>query len=171
MPAIFFSRVRRTRDSTRLPPSRAFFAASVELPDRLVEQEGGRDQALLPGCANPLDLAVELGRILRQAAEIGLRVAAFLDRVIGVERARRVDIGADILDHDIRRVAPAADGDVAIGQGETLERGRIGASDNLDAGADREGSADSVDCFGAGEVGLSVLRSAPGRPPSGRSSM
>ncbi len=44
--------------------------------------------------------------------------------MIGVEEARHVEIGADILDHDIGRVAPAADGDVAIGQGEALERGR-----------------------------------------------
>src|SRR3546814_3032742 len=38
---------------------------------------------------------------------------------------RSVEIGADILDHDIGGVAPAADRDVAIGQRKAVERGAI----------------------------------------------
>ena len=48
--------------------------------------------------------------------------------MVGVEEARHVEIGADILDDDIGRVAPAADRDVAIGQREAVERGAIGAA-------------------------------------------
>ena len=73
--------------------------------------------------------------------------------MLGVEEARHVEIGADVLDHDVRRVAPAADRDVAIGQGEAFERGAIGAAHDFDAGARRVGEAGGVDRFGAGEIG------------------
>ena len=55
--------------------------------------------------------------------------------MIAVEESRDVEIGADVLDHHVRRVAPAADGDVAVRQRETFERGLIRASHDLDAGA------------------------------------
>ena len=52
----------------------------------------------------------------------------------GLHEARQVEIAADILDHDIGCVAPASDRDVAIGQGEPVERGRIGAFDDIEIG-------------------------------------
>ena len=73
--------------------------------------------------------------------------------MLAVQEARHIEIGADILDDDIGRVAPAADRDVAIGQSETLERGAIGAAHDLDAGARGEGQGGRVHGFGAGEVG------------------
>jgi hypothetical protein len=57
--------------------------------------------------------------------------------VIAVQKPRGVEVGPHVLDHDVRRVAPAAHGDVAIGQREPLERGRVGAPDDLEARADR----------------------------------
>ena len=106
-------------------PACAFFSAMRELVERLVDQEVRRDEALArgPSASAPSSPSSWRG-ILREAAEIGLGVGAVFDRVVGVEELRRVDVGADILDHDIGRVAPAADGDVAVGQGKAFERGR-----------------------------------------------
>ena len=89
--------------------------------------------------------------------------------MVGVEEARHVEIGADILDDDVGRVAPAADGDVAIGQGEAFERGRVGAADDLDAGPRRVAERGGVDRIrrGRGRRGASA-RGAAGPPPSGR---
>ena len=83
------------------------------------------------------ELAVELLRVRLQPREIRLGVGGVLDRMIAVEEARDVEIGADVLDDDVRRVAPAADGDVAVRQREALERRGVGAAHDLDAGARR----------------------------------
>ena len=73
----------------------------------------GRDQALVARHDHPPELIVELLGIGSQTGQIGLGVGGIVDLVIAVEEARHVEIGADVLDHDIGRVAPAADGDVA----------------------------------------------------------
>ena len=122
----------------------------------VVDQEIGRDQPLRPGGAHPAKLAVELTRILRKPAEIGFGVRAIVDRVVGVEELRRVDVGADVLDHDIGRVAPATDGNVAIGQGKALKRRSVGALHHFDAGASREGKGARVDRLGRARSALSV---------------
>src|SRR3546814_19288246 len=67
---------------------------------------------------------------------------------------RSVEIGADILDHDIGGVAPAADRDVAIGQRKAVERGAIGAVDHREAGARLMVESHGIDRANAGEVGL-----------------
>ena len=63
--------------------------------------------------------------------------ARVLDRMIAVEESRHIEIGADVLDHHVRRVAPAADGDVAIRQRKAFERRRVRAAHDLDARARR----------------------------------
>ena len=62
--------------------------------------------------------------------------------MLGVEKPRDIEIRADVLNDHIRRVAPASDSHVAIGERESLERRGIRASDDLDAGAGRVGSPD-----------------------------
>ena len=126
----------------------------AELIERFVGKEYGRNDALGAGRTQPLELAVELAGILREAAEIGFGVGRGFDWVIGVEEVRSVDVCADVLDHDVGRVAIAADGDVAVREGEALERGAVGAADGVDAGADGEGEAGFVDRFDARQVGL-----------------
>jgi hypothetical protein len=53
--------------------------------------------------------------------------------MLAVEKAWHVEIGADVLDDDVRRVAPATDRYVAVRQGESLERRRIRAANDVDA--------------------------------------
>ncbi len=78
--------------------------------------------------------------------------------MIAVEEARHVKIGADILDHDIRCVAPPADRDVAIGHGKAFECGAIGRSHDIDTGPRGEGQAGRVDRFGARQIGTKRRR-------------
>jgi hypothetical protein len=73
--------------------------------------------------------------------------------MIGIEEARVVDISADVLDHHVRRIAPAADGDVAVRLGEAVERGSVGAFDDLEAGARGRVESTRVDRTDAREVG------------------
>ena len=47
-----------------------------------------------------------------------------------IEKLGRIDIGADILDHDIRRIAPATDSNVAIGLCKAFKSGAISAPDD-----------------------------------------
>ena len=124
-------------DSTSDPPSRAFFAESVICASALsIRNAGGTRPAPRAACIRP-ELAVELLRVRLQPREVRLGVRRVLDRMIAVEEARDVEIRADVLDDDVRRVAPAADGDVAVGEREALERGRVRAAHDLDAGARR----------------------------------
>ena len=101
--------MRRSIDSTSVPPSRAFFDRERHLRQRLVDQERRRHE---PGRARRLHaakLAVELLRVGLQPGQIRVGVRGVLDAVIGIEKARDVEIGADVLDDDVRRVAPSAD--------------------------------------------------------------
>ena len=69
--------------------------------------------------------------------------AALSMRMLAVEEARDVEIGADVLDDDVGRVAPAADRDVAVRQREAFERRGIGTAHDLDAGAHRRATGRS----------------------------
>ena len=107
----------------------------LHLPDRLVEQERGRDRTDPPGTGQPFQLSIQLAGHCGQPRQIGFRIGSIADRVIPVEKARRIEIGADILDHDIGRVAPAADRDIAIGQGKAIQCHAECALDHGQAGA------------------------------------
>ncbi len=72
--------------------------------------------------------------------------------MVTVEEARDVEIGADILDHDVGRIAPSADRDIAIGQGEAFERGPISRPHDVDTGSGGEGQATGVDRLGPRQV-------------------
>ena len=74
--------------------------------------------------------------------------------MLGIEEARHVEVGADILDHDVGRVAPAADGDVAVGQGEAFERGGVCALRRLRRWFESEWSSADV------SIALARARSA-----------
>ena len=121
------SLVRRSRQFDQPAAFASALDAHRHLGDRLVDQEGGGDQPLRGRVLQPAELAVELDRHSFRAGRDRLRRRRHSRTGwSAVEEARHVEIGADILDHDIGRVAPAADRDVAIGQGEAVERGAIG---------------------------------------------
>ena len=127
--------VRRSIDSTTAPPSRVPLIESVICASALSIRNAGGTQ---PGAArrlHPAELAVELLRVGLQPREIRLGVGGVVDAMVAVQEARDVEIGADVLNDDVGRVAPAADRDVAVRQREAFERRGIGAAHDLDAGA------------------------------------
>ena len=127
--------VRRAIDSTSEPPSRAPFADSRIWASALSIRNAGGTR---PGAArrlHPAQLAVQLHGVRLQPRQIRLRVRGVLDRMVAVEESGDVEIRADVLDHDVGRVAPAADGDVAVRKREALERDRVCAPNHFDAGA------------------------------------
>jgi len=77
--------------------------------------------------------------------------------MLGVEEAGDIQIRADVLNDDVRRVAPTADGDVAVGEGKPFECRRVGASNNLDAGAHRMREPRRIQGLRAIEVGANLL--------------
>jgi hypothetical protein len=84
-----------------------------------------------PLAARRLDaaqLAIELLRIRLQSRQIGVGISGVLNRMIAVEKARNIQVGADVLDHHVRRIAPAADRDVSVRQRKAVRRGLIGAA-------------------------------------------
>ena len=74
------------------------------------------------------ELAIELLRVRLQPREIRLGVGGVVDPMFAIQEARDIQIGADVLDHDVRCIAPAADRHVAVRKREPLECNRIGAS-------------------------------------------
>ncbi len=151
------SLVRRTRLSTSSSASSRAGEADPDLPDRLVEQERRGDHALAAGRLQPRQLAVEVDGVALEAGEVGLGILSGLDRMLGVEEPRRIEIGADVLDHHVGRVAPAADGDVAVGQGEAVERDAVRGLHDFDGGARGVRlQAARVDRLGLGQVGAQL---------------
>ncbi len=133
--------VRRSIDSTTEPPFARVLHRQRHLRQRLVEQEGRRHQAGAARRLNATEFAVELRGERLQPREVRLGVRGRLDQVIAVQEARDVEIRADVLDHDVRRVAPAADRDVAVGKREAFERRGVRTAHDLDAGARRRATA------------------------------
>ena len=72
--------------------------------------------------------------------------------MLRVEEPRDVEIRADVLNDDIGRVAPAADGDVTVGQCETGERDLVGAFHHRHARARRVGQVRGVDRIHASQI-------------------
>ena len=133
------------RDAGRPPrdrfDERAAFARALRghlhLGERLVDQKRRRHEAGAAGSLHPGQLAIQLDRVRLQPRQIRLRVGGVLDRMVAVEESRDVEIRTNVLDHDVGRVAPSADRDVAVWQPEAFGRESIGAADHLDAGARR----------------------------------
>ncbi len=138
----------------------------VELLDGLVDEERGRDEADGASGLHPLQLPIELRRKLRQPRQIGLGVGTVLNGMIGIEELRSVDVGADVLNHDVGRVAPgiAGDGRVAIGECQTFELVPEGIFHDLDAGPRREAQLGCIDGFDTPEIVFDNL----GKPPLAR---
>src|SRR5690349_20412014 len=80
--------------------------------------------------------------------------------MIGIEELGSIYIGSDVLDDDVGGVAPASNGDIAIGLCEALKRSSIGAFHNLDARAGRKGKAARVHALNPCEVGLQRSRNS-----------
>ena len=134
-----------------------------ELGERLVDEEVRWDEPLRLSRAHPLQLSVELARELRKAADVSLGIGGVFDGMVGIEKLRCVDVGADILDHDIGRLAPAIAGDriVAVREGKTFHGRAVSASHHFDAGANREGEAALVECFDTCEISFDGRRKSP----------
>jgi len=139
------------------------FEGDGQLIQRLVDQEIGRDEAIAPGRAHSRKLAIEFPRELGETAEISFCIRSILDRMIGVEELRRVDVRADVLDDDIGCVAPCIAGDrrIAIRKGQAFELGSIGIFHDLDAGPYREGQIRRVERFDPRKVGADSLGDTP----------
>ena len=105
---------------------RAAFARALRghphLGERLVDQKRRRHQAGAAGGLHPGQLSVQLDRVRLQPRQIRLGVGGVLDRMVAVEESRDVEIRTNVLDHDVRRVAPSADRDVAVWQPEAVGR-------------------------------------------------
>ena len=133
--------------------------AELHLRDRLVEQERGGDEPLPAGRLQPRQLAVELLRVALEAGQVRLGIRRGPHRVLGIEEPRDVEEGAHVLDHHVGRVAPPADGDVAIREREAVERDAVRRLHDLDGGPGRvrlEGAR--VDRLGLGQVGTEQRR-------------
>ena len=144
LPGISF--VRRSMDSTTDPPS-ARSCSKRQL--RQSPCRAGRPAAPVPSHALP-----ECGRVRRRAAWHTTAVAPgtprrprLLDQVIAVQEAGDVEVRADVLDHHVRRVAPAADRDVAVGKREAFERRRVRTLHHLEAGAHLVGQPGGIEAF------------------------
>ena len=144
LPGMDFAFVRRSIDSTSEPPCARVLRRQAHLRQRLVDQERRRHQALAARRLDAAQLAIELFRVRLQPGEIRVRIGGVFDRMIAVEESREVEIGADVLDHDVRRVAPAANGDVAVRKREAVGSELIGAAHDLDAGARRMRQAGDI---------------------------
>jgi hypothetical protein len=107
------------------------------LRERLVEEKRRRHQALAARSFETTTLTVQLLRIRLQPGQVSFGVGRVLDGMIGVEEPRDVEISADVLNHYVRRVAPVADRDVAIGQPKPVESRLVCAPNHLDAGPHR----------------------------------
>ena len=107
---------------------------ALHLVDSASQQKIGRDQPCRLCRSDPIQFSVELGRQLRKPVTIGLSIVRCLDRMAGIQKAGNIEIGSDVLDYDIRRVAPTTDRHVSIGQSETFKRARIRGFDHGEAG-------------------------------------
>jgi hypothetical protein len=102
---------------------------------RFVNQECRRHEPLAARRLHPAKLALELPGIRLQPGEIGLGVCGRLDRMVTVEKTGNIEICADVLNHHVGRIAPAADRDVAVWQREALDCDCVRTPHDLDAGA------------------------------------
>src|SRR3546814_6424652 len=123
---VFFLFKQKTAYEMRISDWSSDVCSSDLLLQRRVDQKGGGDQPLRARRLQPLGLAVEDARIGVEARQIGFGVGGTPNGVVAAQEARHVEIGADILDHDIGRIAPAADRDIALREGEAVERGGLG---------------------------------------------
>ena len=137
--------MRRSIDSTSVPPSRAFLIERLELRQRLVDQERRRHEPFRACRLNAAKLPVELLRVGLQPGQIRVGVRGLFDAVLGIEKPRDIEIGADVLDDHVRRDAPSANGDVAVRHREALERRGVGTAHDLEAGARRMREARGVE--------------------------
>ena len=81
--------------------------------------------------------------------------------MIGVEEARDVEIGADILNDDVRCIPPSPDRDITIRQRETFKCRSIRAAHDLEARPSRMRKGAGVKGIDAIEVGAQLVRDAP----------
>ncbi len=90
------------------------------LVDGALQQEIGRDQPGRLCRGNSFQFGVELGWQLRKPVAVGIGIVDRLDRMARIQKTGNIEIGPDVLDHDIGCVAPTADGYLAIGQGQAF---------------------------------------------------
>jgi hypothetical protein len=130
------------------------------LSQRLVNQERGRHEPLAARRLDAPKLSVKLFCKRLQPRQIRFGISGVLDSMIAIKEPWNVEIGAHVLNDHIRRVAPAADRDVAVRQPEPFEGRRIGASHNLEAGAESMRKAGGVEAVDSLEVAANLLRDA-----------
>jgi hypothetical protein len=139
---------------------------AAQLIEGLVEQKHRWHQPHLLRRPGPVQLAIELRWQRLQPRQVGFGVGGVLDPVVAVQEPRDIEVCPHILYHHVRRVAPAADGDIAVGQRETLQCGRIGAPHHGHAGAHHMREPRRVDGVDPLEIPLD-LPSQPRLPLGG----
>src|SRR3546814_2461432 len=100
---VFFLFKQKTAYEMRISDWSSDVCSSDLLLQRRVDQKGGGDQPLRARRLQPLGLAVEDARIGVEARQIGFGVGGTPNGVVAAQEARHVEIGADILDHDLGR--------------------------------------------------------------------
>src|SRR5690606_10167337 len=119
----------------------------------LRQQERGRDYSHVGSRADSLQLSVERDRDRLEPRKVSLRVGGVAYRMIGIEKAGKIDVSANVLDDRIRGVPPRSDCHVAIRQGEAVEGGRISALDHFEAGPSRRIEGRSISDAHPSEIG------------------
>ena len=125
--------------------------------DGFFDKESRRKQSFACRIFQTPRLAIQYRCIGRQAREIGFGICRIADGVVAIEETGNIKIRTDILDDDIRRVAPAAHCDVAIGQGESIQRHAICAFDHCEAcagGLSETGFVERAHAFQIGGKGI-----------------
>src|SRR5262249_49449628 len=116
---------------------RAAFARALcgqrYLRDRFINKESGRHKTCGARGLNASEFTIELLWIRLQPSDISLGVGGVLDGMIAVEESRDVEVCADVLNHDIWRVAPAAYRYVAVEQRESFNGLPIRAANHFEA--------------------------------------
>ena len=78
--------------------------------------------------------------------------------MIAVEESRNVEVCADVLNHDIRRVAPAAYRDVAIGLRESFDRIPVRAANHFKTRSRRMREARRVERVHSLQIRAELIR-------------
>src|SRR6476620_2002398 len=80
--------------------------------------------------------------------------------MLAVQESRDIQIRADVLNDDVRRIAPAADRDVAVGECEPLERDTVRRLDDFEARAGGVRESSCIEAVDPRQIVPDLIRDA-----------
>ena len=89
-------------------------------PIALIQQKIGWNHAHCPCLPDAREFAVQNAGKGLQPGEISFHIGGIVQGLHRIHEARHVEIASDVLDDHVWGIAPTADRDISIGQGETL---------------------------------------------------